>query len=127
MEESRAALEEDLMMEEIKQDMRGLQLGKAMGHSGLPIELYKGMANKVAPHLLAMVQMTLQEGVLLDDLCMATIIVIDKAGNPQARCNSYKLISLLNVEIKLRTKAFVNRLRALITSLINQASCLRGE
>ncbi|KAJ1093781.1 hypothetical protein NDU88_006873 [Pleurodeles waltl] len=78
-EESRVPLEEDLTVEEITQAMRGLQSGKAMGPNGLPIEMCKVMANKVATHLLAMLQTALQDGILLDDQRMATIIVIHKA------------------------------------------------
>ncbi|KAJ1153191.1 hypothetical protein NDU88_005953 [Pleurodeles waltl] len=100
MEKVRETLEADLIEEGVTAAKRGLHLRKVAGPKGLPIELYKVIADKVAKLMMAMFQAAQGEGFLLKVQRIATIAVILKKGKPPTDCSSYRHICLLNAEAK---------------------------
>ncbi|XP_078542335.1 adhesion G protein-coupled receptor E3-like [Lissotriton helveticus] len=82
-EEDKVFLDSDLYQEEIAQTIRTLQLGKAMGPNGLPIERYKLKPDRIAPYLKSMYKESLEKRCLLQDQRIAMLVVIHKEGKPR--------------------------------------------
>ncbi|KAJ1151689.1 hypothetical protein NDU88_004469 [Pleurodeles waltl] len=61
-DEDQNGLEDDLTPVKLVAAIRSLYSGKSVGPNGLAIEMYKGMVEKVAEHMLAMFQAALREG-----------------------------------------------------------------
>ncbi|KAJ1178828.1 hypothetical protein NDU88_004070 [Pleurodeles waltl] len=103
--DDRAALDQDLTVEEVQEAIVGLQLGKATDPNALPVDLYKCVANILARHMLALFQEAKTVGSLPPDQREATIVVIHKKGKPQTECSAYRPISLINLEAKVLTNS----------------------
>ncbi|KAJ1085817.1 hypothetical protein NDU88_005942 [Pleurodeles waltl] len=76
--DDRAALDQDLTVQEVREAIGGLQSGKATGPNFLPVELHKCVANIAAPLMPAMFQEAKIVGHLQPDLREAMIVVIHK-------------------------------------------------
>ncbi|KAJ1143658.1 hypothetical protein NDU88_009963 [Pleurodeles waltl] len=87
--EDREVLDQDITVEEDQGPIMETRSGKAVGPNGLPVELYKCMANIVAPHMLAMFQAFRKEGTVPMDQKIATTVVLHKDGKPHNECGSY--------------------------------------
>ncbi|KAJ1207156.1 hypothetical protein NDU88_002548 [Pleurodeles waltl] len=99
--EGREALEVELTEEELVTALQGLQSGKAPGPNGLPIELFKVLADVVVQPMLAMLKESYDKGCTSEDLSTATIVVLHKEVKAQMECSSYRPISFLNAEVKV--------------------------
>lgn len=99
--------------------MQALQSRKVAGPNGLPAEMFKCVAGKLAPHLFNMFLAAIKAGQLPEDTRMATIVVLVKKGKPHDLCSSYRPISLLNFEVKVLAKIIANWLSPVIQSLIH--------
>ncbi|KAJ1108302.1 hypothetical protein NDU88_005678 [Pleurodeles waltl] len=80
--EERNGLDAELSEEEVTEALRELQLGKAAGPNGLPIELFKCVGSRVVKHMLAMFREAREVGVLQLDQRTAPIVLICKKGKP---------------------------------------------
>lgn len=102
-------LDTDISVEEIKTTIHKLQSGKATGPNGIPIEMYKGNAEKIAPHMLRIFESSRATGILPNDQRLPTIKAIPKPGKPADVCTSYRPISLINAEPKILAKLLALR------------------
>lgn len=112
-------LEAELTATEIETAILSLNSGKVSGLNGLPIELFKLVARKIAPHLVDMYEESRQVEMLPEDQRLANIVTIHKEGKPRHKCTSYRPISLLNCEAKILVKVLVTRLLTVVTQLVH--------
>ncbi|KAJ1089328.1 hypothetical protein NDU88_002479 [Pleurodeles waltl] len=87
-DDDRSSLKDDLSVEEIGQELRDLQLGKASGPNGLPVELYRGAADKVVTQVPEILKEALADHKLPVEQCTATTVVTHKQGEPEVECQS---------------------------------------
>lgn len=112
-------LEADITATEVENAIQSLNSGKVSGPKGLPIELFKLVASKIAPHLVDMFTESQKVGILLEDQRLANIVTIHKERKPRHKCTSYTPISLLNCEAKVLARVLVKRLLKVITKLVH--------
>lgn len=112
-------LEAPLTADEITAAIKGLQPGKALGPTGIPVEFYKRKADALGPHLVKMYEDSLKKGILPRDQRIASLVTILKPDKPPQECTSYRPISLLNAEAKILAKALASRLQPLLTTLVH--------
>lgn len=115
-------------MEEIETAISSFARSKSSGSNGLPIEFYSQYSEVITPKLLALYNEMFQSLSLPPSMREATIVLIPKPGKDPGYPESYRPISLLQVDIKILTKTLSIRLNQFILSLIHpdQAGFMPG-
>ena len=98
----KAELDLPLSLTEIRNAISAMQSGRAPGPDGYPIEFYKKFAAKLTPLILNMFSDSFGSGALPQTLTEASITLIPKPGKDRTQCGSYRPISLLNSDIKMK-------------------------
>ena len=117
--EDRNGLEEEITLTEVQDAILKLKAGKSPGPNGIPAEVYKRFPDLLGPHILGLFLGAREEGHIPPDLWRATIAVIHKQGKPRESCDSYRPISLLNIEVKILATVLATRLLRVILSLVH--------
>lgn len=97
--------------------------GKTPGPDGLPQEFYASYQDTLIPHLLDVYQEATDRGSFLPEIDMATIVVIPKSQPPSRHCPDYRLISLINSELKIFASVLANRIRPHLSKLVHPDQC----
>ncbi|KAI2645988.1 LINE-1 retrotransposable element ORF2 protein [Labeo rohita] len=113
-------LDRPITLEEITKSINSLQSKKSPGPDGLPSEFYKKFHVKLAPLLLSVFEESLDLGKLPPTLRQASITLLPKDGKDPTLCNSYRPISLLNVDVKILAKTLASRLEVILPSIISE-------
>ena len=93
-------------------------MNKSPGEVGFHQEFYKEFKDLLV--LLFMdVNLATQTQTLPKYFTMALITVINKKNENPKKCSSYRLISLLNADFKIISKALTNRLNRFLPKLID--------
>lgn len=95
-----------------------LQSGKSPGPDGLPAEFYKTYKHLLIPALRRVFEEARETGVLPPTMREALIIAIPKPDKPRTRIDSYRPLSLINVDAKILAKLIANRISPLMTFLV---------
>lgn len=112
-------LDEEITPEEVTAAIKGLNLGKSPGPDGIPLEVYAKYEDILGPQLRKMYVASLERGQLPDTLYDTSIVVLLKPDKNPLECGSYRPISLLNLDYKILTKIFANRLNKVIVSIVH--------
>ncbi len=113
-------LDGPITLEEITKSINSLQSKKSPGPDGLPSEFYKKFHVKLAPLLLSVFEESLDLGMLPLTLRQASITLLPKDGKDPTLCNSYRPISLLNVDVKILAKILAFPLEVVLPSIISE-------
>ncbi len=113
-------LDGPITLEEITKSINSLQSKKSPCPDGLPYEFYKKVHVKLAPLLLSVFEESLDLGMLPLTLRQASITILPKDGKDPTLCNSYRPISLLNVDVKILAKILAFRLEVVLPSIISE-------
>uniref|UniRef100_A0A669BRS1 Reverse transcriptase domain-containing protein n=1 Tax=Oreochromis niloticus TaxID=8128 RepID=A0A669BRS1_ORENI len=113
-------LDAPIKIEEIFGSIKCMQSRKAPGSDGFPAEFFKKFKDKLAPLLLDVYNESLRNGRLPPTLTQASISVLLKKGKDPTACESYRPLSLLNVDFKILAKLLAIRLEAVLPQIISQ-------
>lgn len=114
-------LAEPFSEEEIKATIESLTSSTAPGLDSFTGEFYKAFKDILAPKLLEMYDEALANKILHPTLREAVIILLPKPGKDPTRCESYRPLSLLNLDYKILAKMIACRLAQLMEHIISPA------
>ena len=92
---------------------------KAPGSDGLPCEFYKLFFPLFATSFVEMINNCFERDLLPDSLRHGVITLLCKDEAKSENLNSWRPISLLNIDYKIVSKALANRLKAVIASVVH--------
>lgn len=115
----RNVLDNPITAEELSTAIKTLQNGKSPGPDGFPSEFFKKFSPQLIPHMLNMYNESFGSGTLPQTLREASISLILKKNNDSSYCESYRPISLLNVDVKILAKVLALRLEPILSQIIS--------
>lgn len=117
-----------VVVSEAAEAIAAMQSSKAPGLDGFPIEFYKKFATLLGPLLVAVYNESFHTGTLPLTLTQASILLLPKEGKDPTLCESYRLISLLNVDFKIVSKIIALCLEPILPTIISndQTGLIRG-
>uniref|UniRef100_A0A3Q1EXS2 Reverse transcriptase domain-containing protein n=1 Tax=Acanthochromis polyacanthus TaxID=80966 RepID=A0A3Q1EXS2_9TELE len=126
---TKGQIEESITPEEVIRAIGSMQSSKCPGPDGFPVEFYKKFIHKLAPLLLNMFTHSFEIGSLPPSLLQASISLILKKDKDPLSCNSYRPISLLNVDYKILAKLLAIRLETVLPGVISpdQTGFIKGR
>ncbi|KAJ1109004.1 hypothetical protein NDU88_006374 [Pleurodeles waltl] len=117
-EAHRAYLDMPFTVEEVAAAILSLPGDKSPGVDGLTPAFYKEYVDILAPCLLEVYAESLETGSLPASLREALIITVLKPGKDPTRCDSYRPLSMINIDNKILAKMIVTRLQPLLSRLV---------
>uniref|UniRef100_A0A8C5PPU1 Reverse transcriptase domain-containing protein n=1 Tax=Leptobrachium leishanense TaxID=445787 RepID=A0A8C5PPU1_9ANUR len=101
----------------------------APGPDGFTNLYYRKFASFLTPILTVLFNHIKLSGEIPSEMLVATVVTIPKPGKPSSCCENYRLISLLNVDIKHYSKLLASRIGPLLPSLIqlDQTGFVQGR
>ena len=114
----------DFLTDEIKEEdiwnaAKVMKNGKSPGNDGLSIEFYKKFWNTIKSDLLEVVRYALKHGELSPSQYQGIIKLGAKKGNLEL-IESWRPITLLNVDYKIISKVIANRLKYVMDKIISK-------
>ena len=99
--------------------LASLPTSKTPVSDGIPLELYKQFQGTLVPRLCALYNHAFETGVLPSSMSEALIVLIPKPGKDPLLPESYRPISLLQLDVKILAKILALRLNKVISSLVH--------
>ncbi|KAJ3599519.1 hypothetical protein NHX12_033478 [Muraenolepis orangiensis] len=121
-------LEEVLSMEELKEALQSLKVGKAPGIDGLPADFFKSFWPVIGEDLLDVLKDSLATGCLPLSCRRAVVTLLPKKGDLQ-QLKNWRPVSLLCTDYKLLSKVLATRLGRVLAEVIHvdQSYCVPGR
>ena len=108
-----------LSMRELHEALMGMKKGKSPGTNGFTSGFFKYFWDLLGPILFRAFKDGLESGTTLNSHRESVVTLIPKQGKPKDSLKGWRPISLLNVDFKIISAAFANRLKAVMRSLIS--------
>ena len=118
--EEQEILNAEIKIEECEKAMREMPDGKSPGEDGLPVEFYKKFWYLLKDVLFNTFEHALSEGELYCSQTRGIIRLVPKPLQNLFLLRNQRPITLLTVDYKILSKVFANRLKKVITSLIDE-------
>ena len=103
---------------EIEAVIKHLLRNKSPGTDAVTGEFYQTFREELMHILLKLFQKTVEEGILSNSFCEATIILIPKPDKDNTKEN-YRPVSLMNIDVKVLSRILANRIQQHIKKLIH--------
>jgi len=97
-----------------------MKVGKSPGNDGLTVGLYRTLWPWIADHFMATIWHALRTGELAKSQTQSVIRLILKKGKDPLDLKSWRPISLMNVDVKILSKALTARLEKVAASLVGE-------
>lgn len=125
----REYMHQPFTLEDIKQVILSLPVDKAPGSDGLTTIFYKTYVEELAPRLLAVYEEAFEQGILPQSMRKAIVITLPKPGKDAREMDSYRPLSLINMDAKILAKLISNRLQPLLPyiALPDQSGFIPGR
>ena len=126
--DQRTRLDSELSAQEFEVAIKTLSPHKAPGSDGLTAAFYQIAPSTFAKILHIVFKYQVERGILLPDQRKSSVVLLHKKGS-RSHPGNYRPIALLQVDVKIFSRVLTNRLRVVITSLINpdQKGFVRGR
>ena len=111
-------LEEPLSADECHKALTHMKSDKSPGSDGLPAEFYNFFWDEIGEAIVEVLNFCFNRGLLTESMRLAIISLLYKKGDIELLKN-WRPISLLNVDYKIGSKAFANRLQLILPSILN--------
>lgn len=127
--EDREFLNADISLQELTQAISNSSSSKAPGPDGFSSEFYKLLKEEVSPTLLSLFNDILHTKRYPPTFQEAYVRLLPKKDKDALKPESYRPISLLNVDAKLLSKILADRLACILPQLIsdNQVGFVKGR
>ena len=118
-----------LTIEECVKSLNSFEPNKSPGNDGLTVEFYKFFWNIVGELLVAGLNYSYDVGELSNSQKKAIIILLEKKDKDKRHISNWRPISLINVDVKIGSKAIAKRLERALPSIIhfNQRAYVKGR
>ena len=128
-EEKQKQCEGKLTQKEIWDSLTSMKNGKTPGKDGLTKEFYLAFFSELGRLMVTTFNYSFSNGELSTSQKQAVITLIQKKDRDVRFIKNWRPISLLNVDIKIASKAIVYRLRKIIPDLIHpdQTAYVKGR
>ena len=125
---ARDDLEIELSNEEVLSAIKKMAINKSPGQDGITIEFYKSYWNLIGNDLCDVFRYGLKHGEIAYSQYLAIISLLYKKG-PRENIRNWRPISLLNVDYKILSKVFAERLKKVLPYIIHsdQKGCISGR
>ena len=110
--------EGEISVEECRMAIKQMKKDKSPGEDGLPCEFYKKFFELFAHLFLKVIKNSLRNQKLPTSMRTGIISLLPKEGTDLLCIESWRPITLLNVDYKIISKVIVNRLRQIIEKLV---------
>ena len=121
-------LDKDLDSQDLSNALRNMKNNKSPGPDGLIVEFYKMYWDVLKDPLLRVYNSSFETGEMSYTQYLAIIILLYKKGLREVLKN-WRPISLINVDIKLLSNVFANRVKRVLPEIIHtdQKGCIQGR
>ena len=119
-QESRVDLDALLQLEELEKAVMSLSDGKSPGPDGITVEFYKKFWYLIKDRYLAYINAAKISG-FHDYRNTSSTTIIYKHKGELYHLDNYRPIALINVDLKILTKALSNRLRPVLATIIHHS------
>lgn len=118
-----------LVEHDLLKALKQMNNGKSPGTDGLTVEFYKFFWPEVGPLVLEFLLQGIERGLLSIEQCRGIILLIPKKGRDRLNLTNWRPITLLNVDLKILTKAIANKLVPCLSGIIGkeQTGFLKGR
>ena len=120
-EKDRAQLETNILFSELTEALKSMKKGKTPGSNGFPVEFFRCFWAHIGPFLHRALIEYLKTGKGLFTHREGIITLIPKKGKDLHTYKAWRPITLLNTDYKIVSTAISNRLKTVMTKIINPA------
>ena len=104
---------------EIEAVIKNIPKNKSLGPDGFTGEFYQTFRQELMPILLKFFQKIAQEGTLPNSFYEATITLVPKPDKDITKKEKYRLVLLMNIDIKILNKILANQIQKHIKRIIH--------
>ena len=120
-------LEQPLSEKEFQSALRNMPNEKSPGNDGLTKEFYETFWDDIKRPLTLSFRQALKKGELSTSQKQAAIKLIEKKGKDKRMIENWRPMPLLNVDLKIFSKAVASRLRTCLDTIISSEQCAYVE
>ena len=127
--EEKSMCDKELCLQDLSDSLNSMTSGKSPGNDGLTIEFYKHFWTHIKDPLLNSALYSKSHGSLSVSQKQAIIKLLEKKEKDKRYVENWRPISLLNVDTKIISKAFANRLKCILPNIIShdQTAYVKGR
>lgn len=118
-EEQRECLDKKIAVNEYYEALKSFQKNKTPGNDGLTVEFYLGFWPLVGKYVVNALNFAHEQGQLSNSQKQAMITLLEKKDKDRRFIKNWRPISLINVDVKIASKAIARRLELILPHIIH--------